>query len=217
MRRMVTGLLCIAACHGEAAVEKGPALSQGAVRFETARGPWIVRVEIASDDASRTRGLMYRRSLEPDRGMIFVFPTTEDHTFWMHNTLIALDMVFLDESRSVIGVVASASPPPRVVGEHEAHSHARLRPALPRLLGGKGPDDLALHQQRFGPRGQREQELAAGPDLLGARGLDEGPTLGDVLRIVREERVHALVVDAQPQGRARVPTLVLRRRHRRSI
>ena len=41
---MVTGLLCIAACHGEAAVEKGPALSQGAVRFETARGPWIVRV-----------------------------------------------------------------------------------------------------------------------------------------------------------------------------
>ncbi|HMC36003.1 MAG TPA: DUF192 domain-containing protein [Myxococcales bacterium] len=111
MRRMVTGLLCIAACHGEAAVEKGdPALSQGAVRFETARGPWIVRVEIASDDASRTRGLMYRRSLEPDRGMIFVFPTTEDHTFWMHNTLIALDMIFLDESRSVIGVVANAAP-----------------------------------------------------------------------------------------------------------
>jgi uncharacterized protein len=111
MHRMVTGLLCIAACHGEAAAEKGePPLSQGAVRFETARGPWIVRVEIARDDASRVRGLMYRRSLEPDRGMIFVFPTTEDHTFWMHNTLIALDMIFLDESRSVIGVVANAAP-----------------------------------------------------------------------------------------------------------
>jgi uncharacterized protein len=111
MRRVVAGLLCIAACHGEAAAERGdPALPVGAVRFETPRGPWIVRVEIASDDASRARGLMYRRSVGPDRGMIFVFPTTEDHTFWMHNTLVALDLIFLDESRSVIGVVANAAP-----------------------------------------------------------------------------------------------------------
>ena len=121
MRRMVTGLLCIAACHGEAAADRGaPALPQGAVRFETARGPWVVRVEIASDDASRARGLMYRKSIEPDRGMIFVFPTTEEHSFWMHNTLIALDLIFLDETRSVIGVVANAAPQtdaPRGVGK----------------------------------------------------------------------------------------------------
>src|SRR5438128_10041595 len=110
MRRIVTGLLCAAACHSEAAEKAAPALSQGAVRFDTARGPWVVKVEIAGDEPSRARGLMYRRSLEPDRGMIFVFPTTEDHTFWMHNTLIALDMIFLDESRSVIGVVANAAP-----------------------------------------------------------------------------------------------------------
>ena len=111
MRRIATGLLCMAACHGEAAAEKpASALVQGAVRFETPRGPWIVRVEIAADDASRVRGLMYRRSLEPDRGMIFVFPTTEEHSFWMHNTLLSLDMIFLDESRSVIGVVANAAP-----------------------------------------------------------------------------------------------------------
>jgi len=105
---MITGLLCIAACHGQAAAEKGdPALPQGSVRFETARGPWIVRVEIASDEASRARGLMYRRSVEPDRGMIFVFPTTED-------------LIFLDESRAVIGVVANAAPrtdAPRGVGK----------------------------------------------------------------------------------------------------
>ena len=111
MRRMVTGLLCIAACHGEAAVEKGdPALSQGAVRFETARGPWIVRVEIASDDASRTRGLMYRRSLEPDRGMIFVFPVADLHTFWMRNTLVPLDMIWMDEEFTVVHVERSVPP-----------------------------------------------------------------------------------------------------------
>jgi len=121
MRRAIAILLSLAACHGEAAAEKGdPSLPRGAVRFETARGPWIVRVEIASDDASRTRGLMFRRSLEPDRGMVFVFPTTEQHSFWMHNTLIALDLIFLDEARSVIGVVANAAPQtdaPRDVGK----------------------------------------------------------------------------------------------------
>src|SRR2546425_11530649 len=119
MRRIVTGLLCVAACHSDAAEKPAPALAQGAIRFETARGPWVVRVEIAGDEASRARGLMYRRSLEPDRGMTFVFPASEEHTFWMHNTLIALDMIFLDEGRAVIGVVANAAPQtdtPRTVG-----------------------------------------------------------------------------------------------------
>ena len=90
------------------------------MRFDTARGPWVVKVEIAGDEASRARGLMYRRSLEPDRGMIFVFPASEEHTFWMHNTLIALDMIFLDEGRAVIGVVANAVPQtdtPRTLGK----------------------------------------------------------------------------------------------------
>lgn len=120
MRRTVAGLICIVACHGEAAERNVPGLPQGVVRFETARGPWLVKVEIAADDASRTRGLMFRRSLEPDHGMLFVFPQTEDRSFWMHNTLIALDMIFLDETRAVVGVVASAAPrtdAPRGVGK----------------------------------------------------------------------------------------------------
>ena len=118
MRRVVTGLLCIAACHGEAA--SSGALPQGAVRFETSRGPWVVKVEIAADEASRTRGLMFRRSLDPDHGMLFVFPTTEEHAFWMHNTPLALDLIFLDETRAVVGVVANAAPQtdtPRTVGK----------------------------------------------------------------------------------------------------
>ena len=112
MRRVLIGLLCIAACHGEAAEKtvSDPALRTGSVRFETRRGPWVVKVEVAADDASRTRGLMFRRSLDPDRGMIFLFPSSEEHSFWMHNTLIALDMIFLDETRAVVGVVPSASP-----------------------------------------------------------------------------------------------------------
>jgi uncharacterized membrane protein (UPF0127 family) len=111
MRRVVTGLLCLAACHGEAAEPSGAtALPQGAVRFETARGSWLLKVEVAGDEGARARGLMFRRTLEPDHGMLFVFPTSEEHSFWMHNTPLALDMIFLDDARTVIGVVANAAP-----------------------------------------------------------------------------------------------------------
>jgi len=120
MRSIVAGLICVAACHGEAATSSVPGLPQGAVRFETGRGAWVVKVEIAADDASRARGLMFRRALEPDHGMLFVFPESAVQSFWMHNTLIALDMIFLDETRTVVGVVANAAPrtdTPRSVGK----------------------------------------------------------------------------------------------------
>ncbi len=120
MRQIVAALICIGACHGEAAEKSMPGLPQGAVRFDTARGPWMVKVEIAADDASRARGLMFRRALAPDHGMLFIFPDTELLSFWMHNTLIALDMIFLDETRTVVGVVANAAPQtdtPRTAGK----------------------------------------------------------------------------------------------------
>ena len=93
---------------------------QPAVRFETARGPWVVHVEIAANDADRSRGLMFRRDLPADHGMVFIFDKSDEHAFWMHNTLIPLDMIFLDEDRRVVGVVPNAAPrtdTPRTVGK----------------------------------------------------------------------------------------------------
>jgi len=81
-----------------------------AVRFETARGTWIVNVEIARTEAERARGLMYRRDLARDTGMLFLFGEQADHTFWMHNTFLSLDLIFIDEDRNVVGVVANAEP-----------------------------------------------------------------------------------------------------------
>lgn len=99
----------LAACHTQAA-QPASALPAPAVRFETPRGPWVVHVEVAKTDAERERGLMFRRDLPPGQGMIFLFAQSEEHGFWMHNTLIALDMIFLDEDRTVVGVVADAAP-----------------------------------------------------------------------------------------------------------
>ena len=108
MSRVLAVLICLAACHTQAAPVSAMKLLQGAVRFETPRGPWVVRVEIANSDEARTRGLMFRRDLPQDRGMIFVFPTTEEHAFWMHNTLLGLDLIFLGEDRTVAGVLTAA-------------------------------------------------------------------------------------------------------------
>jgi uncharacterized membrane protein (UPF0127 family) len=121
MRRVLAMLICVAACHSEAATApRKMTLPAGTVRFETPRGPWVVKVEIASDEVSRARGLMFRRDLPANTGMLFVFQATEEHAFWMHNTLLSLDMIFLGEDRAVAGVWPSVPPQtdaPRSVGK----------------------------------------------------------------------------------------------------
>jgi uncharacterized membrane protein (UPF0127 family) len=69
-----------------------------------------VKVEIARTEAERARGLMHRRTLEPETGMLFLFDETADHPFWMKNTLIPLDMIFIGEDGRIVGVVARAVP-----------------------------------------------------------------------------------------------------------
>ena len=111
MRRVLAIVICVAACHSEAATTPPKmTLPAGTVRFETPRGPWIVKVEIASDEVSCARGLMFRRDLPGNTGMLFVFQTTEEHAFWMHNTLLSLDMIFLGEDRAVAGVYPAVPP-----------------------------------------------------------------------------------------------------------
>jgi len=55
-----------------------------------------LEAEIAADPLHRALGLMFRRSLEPDSGMLFVFPRPEILSFWMSHTLVALSVAFLD-------------------------------------------------------------------------------------------------------------------------
>lgn len=69
-----------------------------------------VLVELAADPASRERGLMFRRKLEDGRGMLFVFDEEEEHSFWMKNTLVPLDMIFVSGEGRVVGVVSRAEP-----------------------------------------------------------------------------------------------------------
>lgn len=72
--------------------------------------PVTVNVEVARTSAETQRGLMFRRHMEPDAGMIFLFPRSRQLTFWMHNTYIPLDMIFIQSDMRVLGVVENAPP-----------------------------------------------------------------------------------------------------------
>src|SRR5207237_6429855 len=71
---------------------------------------FAVHVEIAADDSTRGQGLMFRDQLPPDHGMIFLFPQSGDYPFWMKNTLIPLDMIWIDDQRRIVNVAANVPP-----------------------------------------------------------------------------------------------------------
>lgn len=88
-----------------------PKLPVGTVVLETPpRAPITLKVEVASTDAQRQMGLMFRESMGDDEGMLFLFSTERHNSFWMHNTLIPLDMLFIDSEWKVVGVVHDATP-----------------------------------------------------------------------------------------------------------
>jgi uncharacterized protein len=73
-------------------------------------GQVAFQVEIADTPTKRELGLQYRRDLPTDHGMIFVFPREAEQSFWMKNTPIPLDMVFISSDRKVVGIVEETAP-----------------------------------------------------------------------------------------------------------
>jgi uncharacterized membrane protein (UPF0127 family) len=88
-----------------------PRLPVGSLELHIAgSAPIRLKVEIAAKDAERQKGLMFREHLADDEGMLFLFPTERYNSFWMHNTLIPLDMIFIDADWNVVGIVENAKP-----------------------------------------------------------------------------------------------------------
>ena len=79
----------------------------------------IFRMEVVATNSDRMRGLMFRKSLAANAGMIFLFNEEREQSFWMKNTLIPLDMVFVSSAWKVVGVLENVPPlteDPRTVG-----------------------------------------------------------------------------------------------------
>jgi len=114
----ILGAACVASgckASGPQATADTPGPSPATATLEpltidTARGPVSFQVEIADDDAERQRGLMYRTTLAPDRGMLFDFGQAAPRSFWMKNTFIPLDILYIGASGRIVSIAAMTEP-----------------------------------------------------------------------------------------------------------
>ena len=80
------------------------------VAIEAADGDVVFSAELADTPEERTRGLMFRASMEPEHGMLFLFPSARQNSFWMKNTYLSLDLIFIRSDRTILGIVENAEP-----------------------------------------------------------------------------------------------------------
>lgn len=102
---------------GSATAERTTARSGSAARATAPRvvittpdGQATVDVEVVASEANVRRGLMFRQHLPPENGMLFMMERERDWTFWMRNTLIPLDMIFIRTDMTIAGIVENAEP-----------------------------------------------------------------------------------------------------------
>ena len=85
-------------------------LEQRQLTIASARGDHRFIVELARTPEQQQRGLMFRQSLELDRGMLFLFSEPREAGFWMRNTLIPLDMIFIRADGTIARIAAMTVP-----------------------------------------------------------------------------------------------------------
>lgn len=118
-RLLAAGLLVMIAA-GPIGMPVAPAVAQApgpaaetaleTLTFKTVTGDHAFSVEVMRTDQERARGLMYRRFMPADRGMLFDFKTEQPVMMWMKNTYISLDMVFISRAGVVVNVAANTEP-----------------------------------------------------------------------------------------------------------
>jgi uncharacterized membrane protein (UPF0127 family) len=121
---------------GHAAAQGPVAFGHGELDIQTASGRHHFTVELATAMEQQVQGLMFRRTLAPDAGMLFLYTDDHDIQMWMKNTLIPLDMVFIRADGTIINVAERTVPqslatigsdgPARAVLEVNGGTAARL-------------------------------------------------------------------------------------------
>ncbi len=111
---MMLAPLVAGACRAEPPAPAVPAAPAPAttetVSIDTARGSVTFRVEIADDEPERQQGLMYRTGLAPDAGMLFIWDRAAPRAFWMKNTYIPLDIIYIGANGQIVSIAAMTEP-----------------------------------------------------------------------------------------------------------
>lgn len=82
----------------------------GVVMIQTKEGDHGFNVEIAKDLSSHSKGLMFRKEMPQNSGMLFIFDEPQELQFWMKNTYISLDILFIDEEDKIIHIASDTTP-----------------------------------------------------------------------------------------------------------
>jgi hypothetical protein len=97
-----------------------PAAAQQLPVARLSAGIHLIQAEVVSDGETRARGLMHRKALEQNAGMLFIFDDHAIHCMWMKNTLIPLSVAFIDDRGTIVNI-ADMEP-------HDLQSHCAARP-----------------------------------------------------------------------------------------
>ncbi|GAA5169416.1 DUF192 domain-containing protein [Viridibacterium curvum] len=122
MRILASLLLSLAALSAQAEVS----FTRTALQI----GMYRIDAEVADTDAERQQGLMFRKSMAPNAGMLFVFPIASQHCFWMKNTDLPLSIAFIDSDGRIINI--------EDMKPQTETSHCALKPAQYALEMNKG-------------------------------------------------------------------------------
>ena len=106
----LAAIALVAGCAVLAARAPARAAGQDTIEIVTKSGVHAFSVELATNDAERSRGLMFRKELPEGRGMLFDFQTDQPVNFWMHNTYISLDMIFIQGGGRVLRIAENTQP-----------------------------------------------------------------------------------------------------------
>ncbi len=89
---------------------KAPQGGPGDVTITSKTGPHRFHVDVVADEPSREKGLMFVKSMAPDHGMLFEFEQEADQAFWMRNTYISLDIIYIDAKGKIVSIQRDAKP-----------------------------------------------------------------------------------------------------------
>ena len=108
----VCSIFFLAQCHTTSvtANESPPSPGEATVYFESSGNTISIQAELAITPEDRARGLMDRTKLAQNRGMVFIAPQESIQSFWMKNTFIPLDMIFVNSKGRIVGIVHNAEP-----------------------------------------------------------------------------------------------------------
>ena len=87
-----------------------PAAEMQTLEIATGNGVQSFSVEVMTNDADRAKGLMFRRELPDGQGMLFNFQTDQEVAFWMENTFISLDLIFINADGRIRRIAEKAEP-----------------------------------------------------------------------------------------------------------